>query len=41
MAQESEFLAALASAATWSVEGGALDVYRADGERVIRAIVAP
>lgn len=41
MAQESEFLAALASAATWSVEGGALDMYRADGERVIQAIVVP
>jgi heat shock protein HslJ len=41
LAQESEFLAALVSAASWSVERGALDLYRADGERVIRAIVAP
>jgi heat shock protein HslJ len=38
MNQEREFLAALASAVTWSIEGNVLDMHRADGERAIWAI---
>jgi heat shock protein HslJ len=38
MTQEREFLAALASAVTWSVEGNVLDMHRADGERAIWAV---
>jgi heat shock protein HslJ len=38
MTQEREFLAALASAVTWSIEGNVLDMHRADGERAIWAI---
>jgi heat shock protein HslJ len=38
MKQEREFLAALASATTWSVEGGTLDMHRADGQRAVMAI---
>jgi heat shock protein HslJ len=37
MAQEQDFLRALESAATWSIDRGMLDVHRADGERVLRA----
>ncbi len=39
MTQEQEFLAALESAVRWSVEGGQLDMHRADEERAIFAIV--
>lgn len=39
MVQEREFLAALESAVTWSVEGGVLDMHRADKERAIFANV--
>ncbi len=39
MVQEREFLAALESAVTWSVEGGVLDMHRADEERAIFANV--
>jgi heat shock protein HslJ len=38
MSQEREFLAALASAVTWSIDGNVLDMHRADGERAIWAI---
>ncbi len=38
MNQEREFLAALASAVTWSIEGNVLDMHRADGERAIWAV---
>jgi putative lipoprotein len=38
MTQESEFLAALASAVTWSIDGNVLDVHREDGERAIWAV---
>ena len=38
MTQEREFLAALASAVTWSIDGNVLDMHRADGERAIWAI---
>ena len=38
MTQEREFLAALASAVTWSIEGNVLDMHRADGERAIWAV---
>jgi heat shock protein HslJ len=38
MKQEREFLAALASAATWSIEGGTLDMHRADGQRAVMAV---
>lgn len=38
MTQEREFLAALASAVTWTIEGNVLDMHRADGERAIWAI---
>lgn len=37
MQQEREFLAALATATTWALPGGKLDVHRADGERVLTA----
>ena len=37
MLQEQQFLAALQSATTWSVERNVLDVHRADGERVVMA----
>jgi heat shock protein HslJ len=36
--QEREFLAALASAVTWSIDGNVLDMHRADGERAIWAV---
>lgn len=38
MTQEREFLAALASAVTWGIEGNVLDMHRADGERAIWAV---
>ena len=38
MTQEQEFLAALASAVTWSIDGNVLDMHRADGERAIWAV---
>jgi heat shock protein HslJ len=38
MEQERQFLAALATAQVWTVEGGKLDVHRADGERVLTAV---
>jgi heat shock protein HslJ len=38
MVQEQQFLAALASAATWDVVQGSLDIHRADGERALWAI---
>ena len=38
MQQEREFLAALESAKLWAINGGMLDVHRADGERVLNAI---
>jgi heat shock protein HslJ/uncharacterized membrane protein len=37
MEQERKFLAALQTAQVWTVESGALDVHRADGERVLNA----
>lgn len=37
MEQEQQFLAALGSATTWSIERGMLDMHRADGERVLTA----
>ncbi|MCU0293991.1 MAG: META domain-containing protein [Thermoanaerobaculaceae bacterium] len=37
MVQEQQFLAALASAATWDLVRGMLDVHRADGERALWA----
>jgi heat shock protein HslJ len=37
MAQERDFLAALASAARWTTEGGVLDMHRADDERALSA----
>lgn len=37
MQQEHEFLAALASATTWTIERGMLDLHRPDGERVVLA----
>ena len=37
MKQEREFLSALASAITWSVEGDTLDMHRADGQRALMA----
>lgn len=37
MVQERKFLAALESAVTWSLEGGVLDMHRADGERALIA----
>jgi heat shock protein HslJ len=38
MTQEREFLAALASAVTWRIDGNVLDMHRADAERAIWAI---
>jgi heat shock protein HslJ len=38
MTQEQQFLAALASAVTWSIDGNVLDMHRADGERAIWAV---
>jgi heat shock protein HslJ len=38
MTQEKEFLAALASAVTWKIDGNVLDMHRADGERAIWAV---
>ena len=37
MKQEREFLAALVSAKVWAMDGGMLDVHRADGERFLTA----
>lgn len=37
MEQEQQFLTALASATTWSIERGTLDMHRDDGERVLMA----
>jgi heat shock protein HslJ len=39
MTQEREFLSALASAVTWSIDGNVLDMHRADGERAIWAVL--
>jgi len=41
MQQEREFLAALETATTWTIERGMLDVHRADGERVLTANALP
>ncbi|GMW05288.1 MAG: META domain-containing protein [Gammaproteobacteria bacterium] len=38
MTQEQEFLAALASATTWSIDGNVLDMHRADEERALWAV---
>jgi putative lipoprotein len=38
MTQERLFLAALASAVTWSIDGNVLDMHRADSERAIWAV---
>ena len=38
MTQEREFLAALASAVKWSIDGNVLDMHRADDERAIWAV---
>jgi heat shock protein HslJ len=38
MAQEAAFLAALASAVTWRIDGNVLDMHRADFERAIWAV---
>jgi heat shock protein HslJ len=38
MTQEREFLSALASAVTWSIDGNVLDMHRVDGERAIWAV---
>ncbi|MCU0304424.1 MAG: META domain-containing protein [Thermoanaerobaculales bacterium] len=38
MAQEQQFLAAIASAATWDLVRGSLDIHRADGERALWAV---
>ena len=38
MTQEKEFLAALASAVTWKIDGNVLDMHRSDGERAIWAV---
>jgi len=35
MTQEREFLAALASATRWAIEGDTLDMHRADGQRAV------
>lgn len=40
MKQEREFLAALESAKVWAMDGGMLDMHRADGERVLTAFGA-
>ena len=37
MAQERELLAALESSSTWTIEGGVLDMHRADGQRTLQA----
>jgi len=37
MEQEREMLAALESTSTWTVEGGELDMHRADGQRTLHA----
>jgi heat shock protein HslJ len=37
MAQEQEFLTALATATTWTISNGMLDMHRGDGERVLTA----
>jgi heat shock protein HslJ len=37
MAQEQEFLTALATATTWTIGNGMLDMHRSDGERVLTA----
>src|SRR5215510_5562882 len=37
MTQEREFLKALESAVRWNVQGGRLDMHRADGERALDA----
>lgn len=37
MTQERQFLTALQSATKWAIEGGALDMHRADGERALSA----
>jgi heat shock protein HslJ len=41
MQQERAFVAALESAATWAVEGGTLDMHRADGQRAVMARRTP
>lgn len=38
MTQEREFLDALVSTVTWTVEAGVLDMHRADGERTVWAV---
>ena len=38
MTQEQEFLAALASAVSWRIDGNVLDLHRADAERAIWAV---
>ena len=38
MTQEREFLAALASAVSWRIDGNVLDLHRADAERAIWAV---
>jgi heat shock protein HslJ len=37
MEQERQFLAAIESTTTWTIERGMLDLHRADGERVLLA----
>jgi heat shock protein HslJ len=37
MDQERQFLAALESVVSWAVDGGVLDLHRADGERALMA----
>lgn len=37
MQQEQEFLAALATTTRWAIDGGMLELHRADGERVLTA----
>jgi hypothetical protein len=37
MDQEREFLAAIGSATTWSIERDVLDIHRADGQRALMA----
>ncbi len=41
MAQEREFLNALQSVVRWNVQGGQLDMHRADGQRALTAAPAP
>ena len=38
MQQEQEFLAALASAVRWEIDGNVLDMHRADGQRAVWAV---